>query len=281
MQFFSDENARIENFLCRKTNAPKALFLKLLRKKKIRLNDKVAHIGSRVSLADKVELDFNIFSNSIDNVTFSGGFTETKDFFIINKPYNICSQGGNMVTKSLDKMMISFANLKNENSFITHRLDKTTTGAMIFAKSTHAAQKIMRCFQNNMIKKIYFTILEGNLKKEKLVNTPILGKDAVSLFVPIFTGEKTFCMVFMRYGRKHQIRLHASIIGHPLFGDEQYGGSRGRIFLHCFFLSFLRFSVFSHLPEYFYIFLWESYKKTSFGDLLNIYNNNTRNIDNI
>jgi 23S rRNA-/tRNA-specific pseudouridylate synthase len=256
LNFISRENSRVERFLSRETGAPRSFFLKLLRKGKVSINGIKSCVGARVNAGDEVWIEGDVISEkNYTNKILDINIYESNDFFLTNKPYNICSQQGKNVGISMDEAMLSFAISKNTQSFITHRLDKNTTGAMIFAKNISFAQEIGKLFQNQEIKKAYIAILEGFLPQKQYIDAKIDDKHAISVFVPIlYLSSQTLCMVFMKFGRKHQIRIHASLLGHPLYGDH-YGGGEGKIFLHCFLLSFFQFTFFTQVPKRFYSFI--------------------------
>lgn len=133
-----------------------------------------------------------------------------------------------------------------------YRLDKDTSGLVPVAKNAHAA----RLLQNN-IKKVYFAAVEGILSGDGVIDAPIGREDgsvirrcvrpdgqyARTVYTIIKgNGLHTLVRVVPETGRTHQIRVHFTHIGHPLAGDDLYGGSRERIAfqaLHCGEISFV------------------------------------------
>lgn len=176
---------------------------------------------------------------------------------IINKPTS-------MIVYSLDKNTISLANyvanyyqINDLNSTIRHchRLDKDTTGCLVYAKDliTHSAMSKM--FEDNKIKKTYLAIAEGIIIKDGIINTPI-GKDrhvngkmvthpngqkAITKYKVLSKNQNTSLLsVEIETGRTHQIRVHLSSILHPLYGDKLYGAiTESRVMLHCHKLNFV------------------------------------------
>ncbi|MBF0478781.1 MAG: RluA family pseudouridine synthase [Candidatus Omnitrophica bacterium] len=138
-----------------------------------------------------------------------------------------------------------------------HRLDRDTSGLIIYAKGKKNQQKMMDLFHQHKVNKKYLAFVQGLLKnktgefKSKVVNLEQQhfgindGKMAVTQY-QVIAQEKTFAIVLVNIltGRTNQIRIHFSDKGYPLLGDRKYG--RGRDFqlsfrrtaLHAMFLDF-------------------------------------------
>lgn len=133
-----------------------------------------------------------------------------------------------------------------------YRLDKDTTGLVLIAKNPFAAS----CLSGS-VQKTYFAVCEGPLRGSGTINRPIGlkpghtvqravvpgGKPAVTRWRAISAG-RTYSLVAVRLktGRTHQIRVHFSACGHPLAGDDMYGGNLldiQRQALHCAEIRFL------------------------------------------
>lgn len=123
-----------------------------------------------------------------------------------------------------------------------HRLDKETTGPVLYAKNEFAHYHFDRDMQEKKIERIYVAIVEGIVKPDKgTVNRPI-GKDrhhssrrrisptgvsAITHFEVVERfADHTLLRLRLLTGRTHQIRVHMSSIGHPLAGDSLYGGKQ-------------------------------------------------------
>ena len=149
-----------------------------------------------------------------------------------------------------------------------YRLDRDTTGAVTVAKHAHAAALL-----NGAIQKTYFAVCEGLLAESGVIDLPIRlkaghsveretgegGQAAVTHYEPLsWGGGHTLLRLWLETGRTHQIRVHLSALGHPLAGDDLYGGGRSLIArqaLHCGRICFdqpfsgRRIDVSSPLPE--------------------------------
>jgi 23S rRNA pseudouridine1911/1915/1917 synthase len=125
---------------------------------------------------------------------------------------------------------------------IVNRLDRDTTGLLIVAKHRYIHHLFSKQQKVSLIKRTYEAIVKGELNKDiGTINAPIGrkeisiierevredGQEAITQY-EVLKKYKDFSHVSLRLqtGRTHQIRVHMSHIGHPLLGDELYGGSR-------------------------------------------------------
>ena len=133
-----------------------------------------------------------------------------------------------------------------------NRLDRDTSGTLLAAKNAYAAPILSETAQ-----KVYIGVCEGELNGSFTINKPIRlkpghtieretgegGQPAVTHCETLYSGNgHTLIRFILETGRTHQIRVHMASIGHPLAGDDMYGGSReliARQALHCSQISFL------------------------------------------
>lgn len=126
--------------------------------------------------------------------------------------------------------------------WIVHRLDKTTSGVMVFARTAEAHRALNTQFENHETEKVYQAILEGNPNwNEKVAKFPLRAdvgkKHRTAVDDKRGKPSETRFRILKRYqdwalveakpmtGRTHQIRVHAYALGHPLMGDILYGAS--------------------------------------------------------
>ncbi|RKY31670.1 MAG: hypothetical protein DRP74_04335 [Candidatus Omnitrophota bacterium] len=109
-----------------------------------------------------------------------------------------------------------------------HRLDKETSGLIIYAKGKSSQHKMMEEFKQKRIKKTYLAFVQGLLKKNQgNIDFPIEGRPACTKY-KILQRKKDFTIVEVNplTGRKNQIRIHFKQIGHPLVGEDKFAFRR-------------------------------------------------------
>ncbi len=128
---------------------------------------------------------------------------------------------------------------------IVHRLDKDTSGALVIAKSERAYLSLVRQFRERGVSKEYLALVYGSPARGEGEVSSLLGRhptdrkriavlrnrgrEALSRWrVEKDWGETALLRVQIETGRTHQIRVHLNHIGHPVVGDETYGGGRRR-----------------------------------------------------
>lgn len=162
---------------------------------------------------------------------------EDDDLVLVNKPSGWLS----IPDRSGETRNCISAFLKNSRKEIynVHRIDRDTSGILVYAKNAKAHQHLNLQFFNRSVKKTYHALLVGDIASAKQTEFPLekttrglvkvsnSGKAAKSHFEPIERfGSWTFCEVTITTGRTHQIRVHAAHIGHPLVGDSLYGDEK-------------------------------------------------------
>lgn len=176
---------------------------------------------------------------------------EDDHYLVVAKPAGIPSNG----PKSLEKKLTVLFALPE--LLACHRLDKDTTGCLIFAKSAEAKERIVALFARNEVRKKYEAVVRGRLpEKTMTITAPIDGQKAITRVFPAnATPFASHVLISIETGRTHQIRKHLASIGHPVLGDQQYGLGReipqherliGRQILHAVEIKFTQ--PFSGIP---------------------------------
>ncbi len=183
---------------------------------------------------------------------------EDNHLLVVNKPAGILVQGditGRLTLLQLAKEYIREKYKKPGNVFlaIVHRLDRPVSGVVIFARNSKSAGRISEAFREKKIKKEYLALCKGIFREKKGVIKSYLiwdekkkkgivlknreGKEAITYYEVLEEFKNlTLVKLVPETGRKHQLRVQLSHLGHPILGDEKYGGGKlfkDKIMLHC------------------------------------------------
>jgi 23S rRNA pseudouridine1911/1915/1917 synthase len=143
--------------------------------------------------------------------------------------------------------------------FIVHRLDRETSGLMLFAKSEAVKDKLQETWNETVIERTYIAVVEGAVEKQEGTITSYLsedkvfkmhsspkpdsGKEAITHFSVLKKNNAySLLKVNLETGRKNQIRIHMQEMGHNIVGDKKYGATANpikRLGLHAQQLSFI------------------------------------------
>ena len=185
---------------------------------------------------------------------------EDNHVIVCYKPAGILSQAdntGDMDMLTLIKDYLKKRYNKEGNVFVglVHRLDRMTSGVMVFAKTSKGAMRLSNDIATGNFFKEYLAVCEGNienydettlvdyLEKDEKNNKSFIsenGKEAVLSYKVVTTkNNKSLVKVKLKTGRHHQIRVQMSNIGHPLYGDIKYGSPhKDNLALQAYKLSF-------------------------------------------
>ncbi|MBJ8325490.1 RluA family pseudouridine synthase [Streptococcus pacificus] len=188
---------------------------------------------------------------------------EDEHYLVINKPVGYASIPSAIHDNTIAnfvKYYITKQGYQNQQIHIVTRLDRDTSGLMLFAKHGYAHARLDKQLQTKAIQKRYYALVDGETDLPQIgeITAPIArdvdsiitrrvhesGKPARTSFKVVEQyGTVKLVDIELHTGRTHQIRVHFSHIGHPLLGDDLYGGSldKGikRQALHCHYLSFV------------------------------------------
>ncbi len=187
---------------------------------------------------------------------------EDEHIIVINKGYGLLSVGvqNNKKEENAYDIVRNYIKEKDPRNklFIVHRLDRDTSGLMMFAKSEEAQETLRHNWNNMILERLYVAVLEGYLEQDKgyvksrltensqyvvySTENPDEGKVAVTHYRVVERGNGyTLAEFSLDTGRKNQIRVHAQELGHPITGDKKYGAKRSplhRLALHARTLRF-------------------------------------------
>jgi len=182
---------------------------------------------------------------------------EDDSFLIVNKPAELLSVPGIEIQDSVYTRLQEILN--PVEPLIIHRLDMSTSGILVVAKTKKAHKNIQQQFLKRTVKKRYTALLDGILaKNEGEINLPLRGditdrprqmvclengKKAVTKWKAIERKDgKTKVHFWPLTGRTHQLRMHAAHelgLNTPIVGDDLYGTSAHRLYLHAAYLEFV------------------------------------------
>lgn len=180
---------------------------------------------------------------------------EDKDIVVINKPSGLLTiSTAKEKEKTLYKEVSDYVKKSNPKLkiFIVHRLDKDTSGIVIFAKNQNIKYMYQNSWDKLVLKRGYTAVVNGLLKqkngriKSYLKETKTLfvyssndkkeGKLAITDYNVIKENKKYSMLdIDIKTGRKNQIRVHMKDLGNPILGDKKYGSKKSsfnRLFLH-------------------------------------------------
>ena len=167
---------------------------------------------------------------------------EDEDFLIVNKPAGmVVHPGHGHFTGTLINALAFHLGLSqgpdaqdDRMGVLVHRIDMDTSGLLVVAKNDEAQLNLARQFFVHSIERRYVAVVWGNLKDDEGLRFKVYpegdkGKHAVTHYKVLERfGFVTVVECRLETGRTHQIRVHMAHIGHPLFGDERYGGKEIR-----------------------------------------------------
>ena len=261
---------------------------KLLRKGLIKVNHAKAKPEAHVSEGDVISIADFLFNSEGDDVTETTKVSknsapsknqlniifENEHLLIIDKPYGIsvhgAGAGAGSTQLSLDKAVTAYYENKTagkkDNSLAfrpgpLHRLDRNTTGLLVFSMSLEGAKWFSDGIKNHTIHKKYYGLAEGKLPETQnwedtlsdsettlkgfhTVTQDDDGLKAQTLAKPLAYGklnnkDVTLVEYSIKTGRKHQIRAQSKLHGHPLAGDKAYGGTdpKQKVFTREYYLQ--------------------------------------------
>ena len=267
----NEENQRFDKYLKKLLpNASTSFLYKMMRKKNIVINKKKVEGNEKLKAGDVVSIflsdeTFDKFHVNLEelkkeydalkslnlkglNIVF-----EDDEMIVADKPYNMLSQKASgkdlsaneyLLGYMINKGALSFEEFQTFRPSVVNRLDRNTTGLLLFGKTLNALQQLGEGIRERSIEKYYRAIVAGELKeelelkgyllKDEKTNKVSFHKEQVEGSDYIETGVKplvsknglTLVEIHLITGKTHQIRLHLSTIGHPILGDMKYGDER-------------------------------------------------------
>ena len=270
---------RLDNFLLGQLKgAPRSLVYKLVRSGQVRINGGRAKAERKLEAGDEVRIPPVRLETPQDAgrsppkgllaAMEAAIVFEDARLLAINKPSGVASHGGSGISFGAIETMRALR--PRDGLELVHRLDRDTSGLLVFAKKRSALtelQRLLREDHGSGIEKRYLALLLGRMPDgtmsvdaplhvglrqggERHVQVNAIGKPSTSHFRALERrGGQSYCEIRIETGRTHQIRVHAQHIGHPVAGDDKYGDAVAnkrlreqvglkRLFLHASTLEF-------------------------------------------
>lgn len=270
-----EDGQRLDNYLIRiLKGVPKSHIYRMVRLGEVRVNKKRAKVSSRLCTGDlvrippvrtaqekEIHVGASLHQRLLESIIY-----EDEALLVLNKPSGIAVHGGSGLSLGVIEAMRT---MRTDLHYLelVHRLDKETSGCLLLAKKRSMLRKVQALLEARQIQKTYWAILchswigkstvlvdvalEKNILKsgERMVMVNPSGKASETAFRLLQNFDKA-CWVeaIPKTGRTHQIRVHSAYLGHPIVGDQKYGGDvlsigdnkqkKERLYLHARAIQF-------------------------------------------
>lgn len=165
---------------------------------------------------------------------------EDRDLLVLNKPYNLATQGGTKIKRHIDGLLDDVSG-DDDKYKLVHRLDKETSGVLVVAKNAKTARALGHIFKKRQVQKYYWAIvspsprMDDGVIEARIAKGPARGGEYMMVNDEEGKYSKTeYQIVEKAYtkaawvlfkpetGRTHQLRLHSQLMGAPIIGDDKY-----------------------------------------------------------
>lgn len=261
----NENDIRIDKYLANNTSFSRQTITKMIEEGFILVNEKAVKCSYKVKKDDVILIkDGFIKQMNLEATKVNFEIVYEDDYLlVINKPSGLVVHPGagnynNTLVNGLLYYNKNLSNLENSRPGIVHRLDKDTSGLMLVAKSDEAHKLLSDDFKNKRIHREYIALLDGIFPQEAaIIDAPIArskkyfdkmevssdGKKAITN-LKVIKKYKNYTLVklILETGRTHQIRVHLSYIGYPVFNDPVYSGKKCTEFGQFLHSSYLKFT---------------------------------------
>lgn len=267
MNYEVNKDEELFNFLNTKYDRKKVKVL--LTNECVLVNDKiVTKYNYLLKKSDIVTV--NKYKNELLDIIY-----EDKDIIVVNKKHDLLTISNQTDEVNLYSLVSEYVKRNNRKNkiFIVHRLDKETSGIVIFAKNEKIKNLLQNDWNNLAIKREYIAVVEGETKEEDtLINylkenenhyvyVSKTGKKCITNYKKIKSnGKYSLLSILIKTGRKNQIRVQLKEINHPIVGDSKYGKKDKRLYLHAYKLEIInpinnkRMTFKTNIPDSFNLF---------------------------
>ena len=264
-----EESILLDELALQFKNTSKNKLRKMLTEGRISVNGKIEHRAKRELIkGDLVKILDKATSKEItpppqQKITNLEIIFEDDDILVVEKPAGLLSVATNkMESDTLHSRCLDYIKTKHHSNwcYIVHRLDRETSGIMIFALSKQNKEYLQEQFAERSIYRTYFALVEGklprkhgteiewlledkNLRVKKVKPNTKFSKEAITHWEVVKENQSTSLVrIAIDTGRRHQIRMAMKSLGSPVVGDHLHGAQTdpmGRVCLHASSLEFL------------------------------------------
>ena len=253
------EENKLKSELLDKMNISVRMLCSIKKEKSVTVNGKYVPMHTMVCGTDIIKIELPHESNEYEAQQMGiEVLYEDFDLLVVEKPFGMVVHPtrNHLENTMLNALKYYFDEngIKSKVRFV-NRLDRDTSGILIVAKNAYAHSVLTKDTSMWEMHKKYIAVVEGKLDESGTIRLPIIksedgirrmvdenGQECVTHYRTIKSNERaSFVELELETGRTHQIRVHMSAIGHPIFGDELYGGNLDLIerqALHCIELGF-------------------------------------------
>lgn len=253
------EENKLKSELLDKMNISVRMLCSIKKEKSVTVNGKYVPMHTMVCGTDIIKIELPHESNEYEAQQMGiEVLYEDFDLLVVEKPFGMVVHPtrNHLENTMLNALKYYFDEngIKSKIRFV-NRLDRDTSGILIVAKNAYAHSVLTKDTSMWEMHKKYIAVVEGKLDESGTIRLPIMksedgirrmvdenGQECVTHYRTIKSNERaSFVELELETGRTHQIRVHMSAIGHPIFGDELYGGNMDfieRQALHCIELGF-------------------------------------------
>ena len=255
---------RLDSFLSKELDISRSKIQKLIKEKKVTVNNKYESSSYQVKKGDEIEvlddLDYEINVEPEDiplDIIY-----EDDDLLVINKESGMVVHPapGHYTGTLVNALLYKYKDLAGDKfrPGIVHRLDKDTSGLMLVAKNEYTLEKLSEMIGNKEVERRYIALVNGIIKhdtgtidapigrdlnnRQKMAVTDKNSKEAITHFKVLeHLNNHTLIECILETGRTHQIRVHMAYIGFPITNDPLYGKGKSDDFgqmLHSKYIKF-------------------------------------------
>ncbi|MBI3554337.1 MAG: RluA family pseudouridine synthase [Elusimicrobia bacterium] len=231
---------RVDQYLAKRlARYSRVQIQRLIEDGQVLIRDKVAKASLRVRAGETVVIKYPKVVEEECRFPSLPVLYEDQDLLAVDKPGGVLSHPTDKIVENAATTILK-RQFPGVPLFLAHRLDRETSGILLFAKNARSARALGRQFLRHEVRKTYQAIVRGSVAwLHKTVDAPMgreglgifvrqkagAGQAAVTEFTRLRAGEsRSLVEARPKTGRLHQIRVHLAMIGHPIVGDKLYTG---------------------------------------------------------